>query len=1003
MFNFQAFIRRKWSEVSASSGQKGTVVDELAVKPTGLIMSDLNNTLVQQRKVNDISNWEDMTDEELDFFGNKFFYPRIDGDFTFGSVRIWFDEKQDITIGTDAVFISEDGFRFIAIQPGVISRSSFKNSVDRFALYYVDVPIIATSKGNQFNVDAGQITQVDNVDFVYKMVSNPDDMLNGSKYETNPEYYERLLFSVNDRSLMNKRSIFAGLPKQFPVVRSIYISGPGDKYMSRDLISGTDVSVDAQKADYLGKISGENLVKHVAFSSIYPPVSGDLLKQDWGPFSVKSDHPFPLTIESVDITADISSSGQNGDPGLHGYPLNKEMTDDQYKGLYFDDFKTVSEIATVDVFNIEDEDVGLEAITTPSSEWVHGAQGKKRGNMGTLNDGISDIDVMNFLNNDITLSTGAKNSISVGKDIGKRIGLKVSGTLTFPTAEEENVSPVGTNLQIMVGGINSDTVDGYTGIGFGIRLERPYPGVDLEEEDGLAYLYNAVVYIAHSEKYGAAQIFTEQEDIDSHISITDIGALAEKQWRIVGGIEYDFEFIIHDDLRVTLYLNKTEERLASDPNDHENNMWFDLPSKALNVYSNELFNKDTTHYGTTMKVTLDSNDITADHSWIIRDLRVFDTQESRATKLFSINVSELEDPISLSLRAFGSGSVNDILTEGFESYIWDKEATSVASGETSLTSGAWALLEGISNPIGEKDVLSNLITSEINNLERYKVSSRYGESIFILVVASGTSKMNSLFFGKLQEDIQSELNVDYIKAEGEALFLYHANNKTDIYAATFTNSEPLEITSLSITKNTNENVFEISEINGGKMPISEILSVTVGSVVSETEALSDTEFQVVRPDPLLSGSSKEVIQIVLDNITTDTITVEYTTYPEIANMQNFFDGTEFGKLFGDILVKHKSPVELSFTVFFTGPVNDDQLIDEIRQYFDDNSDGTFSTKELISHIYNEGLANNIQEPIEISYTRRTDEGTIETGTFTDTLTIRDIDFFLLDDVSVSRL
>ena len=73
MFNFQAFIRRKWAEVSASSGQKGTVIDELAVKPTGLVMADFNNALVQQRQVNNIAEWRNMTEDQLDFFGNKFF------------------------------------------------------------------------------------------------------------------------------------------------------------------------------------------------------------------------------------------------------------------------------------------------------------------------------------------------------------------------------------------------------------------------------------------------------------------------------------------------------------------------------------------------------------------------------------------------------------------------------------------------------------------------------------------------------------------------------------------------------------------------------------------------------------------------------------------------------------------------------------------------------------------------------------------------------------------
>lgn len=991
MFNFQAFIRRKWTEYSQSSGQKGTVVDELAVKPTGLIMADFNNTLVDQRRVNNIANWESMTDEELDFFGNKFFFPRIDGDFSFGTVRIWFDEKKNILLTTSTRFVSEGGYKFRAVQPGTISSSSFKNSTDRFALYYVDVQVVAVSKGNEYNTVTGGITSLEEVDFTYKMVSNQYDFTTGSKYETNQEYYDRMIYSINDRSMMNKRSMFARLPEFFPVVRSMYIAAPGDRYMNRDLVSGTDVSVNSQKADYLGKVSGENLVKHIAFFGIYPPETGDVRKEDWGPFSVETEYQYPLTIEPTDTTAEIEASGQSGDPAFHGFPLDQEFTDDLYKGLYFDDYKLFSEVTTTDLFNIDDENVGLENIVVPSSEWVHGAQGRGKGDLGELYDDLSETDIIAFNNNDITLSTGAKNNINVGKDIEKRVGVKLTGTLTVPEVTDEDTIPAGTNIQIMVGGVNSNIADGYTGIGFGVRLTGVYDN-DTQE-------HNVIIYMAHGESYGQAQVFATNDDILDHVSITDLGALAETTWVMEPGVEYEFEFILHDDLRTTVYMNKLTNPDVAEEN---NTLRWGLPKSALNMYSQELFNKNTDHYGTTMKIALDAIS-DSPFSWVVSDLKAFDTQQSRATQLYAINVKDMDDPISLSMRAFGNGSVNGVQSDGYLTYIWDKESSSIGSGTSELTRGAWTQLPEISNPNGAKDVLSNLLSHTIQNIERYQVDSRFGRNIFLLVVASGTSKANSLYAGDIADDIQSYVRVDYLKAEGESLFQYHANNKVDVYTTTVKNSEELETTSTVLTKTVGESFFEMSLDTDCKMPVEEIRSVTIGTAVSEVDALSDTEYTIVRTNDIYTNSSKEVIRVFLNNTDTDTITVEYTTYPEIENMQDFFDDTDYEKIYGNILIKHKIPAHLSFTVFFTGDINDDQLIDEIRTYVDDNSDGTFSTRELVSYLYNEGFVNNVQEPIEVTYSKTNDEGIIETGTFTDTLTIRDIDYFRIDDLSVSRL
>jgi len=236
MLDFWAFLRKKWSEYSKSRGQRGTVIDDLAVKPAGLILSDFYNALAEQRRVNNVSLWKTMTDEELNFFGNKFFIGRIDGDYSIGSVRIYFDEKKDIELPTIARVVSNSGFQYMPTQPGRISGSSFVNSTDRIALYHIDIPIIAVSKGDEYNTDANEITQLTGVDFVYNSVTNPEDIIHGSKYETNEEYFNRLLYSINDRSMMNKKSMIVLLPEFFPVINAMYIAGAGDRYMQRDLI-----------------------------------------------------------------------------------------------------------------------------------------------------------------------------------------------------------------------------------------------------------------------------------------------------------------------------------------------------------------------------------------------------------------------------------------------------------------------------------------------------------------------------------------------------------------------------------------------------------------------------------------------------------------------------------------------------------------------------------------------------------------------------------------------
>ena len=987
MFNFTAFIRKKWSEYSASSGQKGTVIDELAVKPSGLLLGDFYNSLVSQRNANDISNYTNMTNDDLDFFGNKFFIPRIQGDYAYGIARIYFDQKQTIEISSKALFTASSSLQYQAIQPGYISSGSFIRSTDSFALYYVDVPIIATSKGDTYNVDKGTINQILNVNFTYKMVTNPEDIINGGKYETNDAYFQRLNYGINDRSMMNKRSLLSKLPEFFPIIQTMYIAGSGDKYMNRDLVNAVDISKPIKKTDYLGKTQGSNMVASIAFNQIFPLEAGNINGATWGPLSIPSDYDYPISIDPVDVTST--------EPAMRGYMLNQECTDDMYKGVFFDDFKEYMEVKTTDLYNIANEGLGYNAVIIPSSDWIYGAHGKNNGDFGPLAQSYSAIDILNFSNNNIKVSGGMiSNVLSAGIDIKKRIGIKLSGTFVWPSPADDQALTEKSNIQFMVAGINGNIVNGFSGVGFGVRMFKTYVPDDINNP-------NAVLYFAHSERNQSVQIFGDTDDYTTY-GITYTGALAETQFRIQPDVEYEFEFVVYDDLKLTLYLNKTVPTVDTDPNHQENNIYVMLPSTVLGVYSKELTNKDTTHYGTTMKVTLDTPSQNASEIWTISNLKAFDISQKKATALFALNVEDLEDPITIYARANGSSSVNGLLSNGYKAYIWDKQLPSVSTSTSELATGAWAEISSLSNADGSKDALSALFSYDINNIDRYSIQNRFGNNIFIMFATTGKTKMNSKFSNEFMDDINSMLHIDYIKAESENINAYHSNNKADIFLSTLSNSTNPVVYTTALEKTNSDAYFEMSIDAECQMPVIDIISVTAGDTGS-AQLLGANDYAVIRDNPLYIGSSIEKIKIFLINYNANQIVVQYTSYPDIENIQNFFNGQNYGKVYGDILIRHKFPISLSFNLQYTGQTTTTQLIDSIKQYFDDHNDGVFIVRDFISYLYNQNLVNNVKEPVTVTYSRYNDDNELIYGQFTDSIETRSIDFYRLVNVTVNKL
>jgi hypothetical protein len=197
---------------------------------------------------------------------------------------------------------------------------------------------------------------------------------------------------------------------------------------------------------------------------------------------------------------------------------------------------------------------------------------------------------------------------------------------------------------------------------------------------------------------------------------------------------------------------------------------------------------------------------------------------------------------------------------------------------------------------------------------------------------------------------------------------------------------------------------EISERTGFRMPISEILRVTINKDTNYETVLSASDYDIYTDNPDYKNSSKEVLKLVANSsYVPSSITIEYIPYPDIDNIQREFDSGKHKNVYGDILIKHSYAVYLDFNIQFASDYDNNTVIDAIWKYIDNNNTGTFSINEMIRTLYNDGTVSNVKEPIVISYEKTYKDQNDVSGSFDSTISIKDIEYLIARNLTVERM
>ena len=1000
------YFRKQFEEYSGNKldGRKGTPVDELMVKPAGLVMQEFYDLLVQQKRINSPDLQADWTEEEMDYFASKYFLFRTQGDTVSVTVRVYFDFAETFQITPDTTFVNDTNLQYNPVESETISPSSYRPSDIPGARFYIDFLCQAAAPGDQYQIEANKITGIQNANFTWKSVTNRFQSLGGSTHETNTEFWERLQYSLNTRALNSERSITATLRQYFPSINSLFIAGAGNPYMVRDLVSGVPQTMREKISDFRGKFVDSKQVPSICFQNVFPPApTSSLGSTYWGPHSARSNYAYPLTIDSVaNGPIDINSANPRiSDPAFFGFPP-EEVSDEQYQRMYFHDIVNKLSYDSGVLFDLKRLDLPFTfnfslisevAKIVPNENWVYGEHAFKNGVVNGLPDGVGVKDILNFTNNLISMRPCGK-TISVGLDIKKFTGMKYSGQLVWSTGGSElYLDGKEANIQFLLGGKNEEIVDAFSGIGFGIKMFEEY---DSESADP-----NATVYFSMDSRYGSTSIYTNTTDLNAFTDTTSLNALKETAWRVEPGQPYLFEFIINDNLQLTLFIRKEENLSTINPSDNVFKM--DLPANVLQMYADTIqgifdfkrvYDFTPPRFGSTMKITLESpDDATLETTpFLISNLRAFDINPARAQLLIGIDAEKLEAPFKMNLAAEATGN-----SQGYQVFAWDKQKITLATGEDELTAGGWTELGDMSNPDGTVSSNGGILSQTLQSRDRFVSVSRYGEKIFLLISPTGTSSPAVLYNGDEGEDAISEVRVDYVNAESSTATQFHSNTMADIYVNTWKNETDIQSLTQTVEKVTGEEFFEISRENGFTIPLAEILSVSITSDFAG-RTLGQADYEIIYPEPTERLSGKEVIRLYTLDRSIDTITVNYIAYPDVMRMQDIFDDDRLRSAFGDMLAIHKAPVTLDISFQTAGDTDIKQMQDVTREYLD-----------TLTTVYSEnGLREYFDEReftiFDVATTYQyNDEGEISrSGTVEESLTIKSVEFFKSGVISVNE-
>lgn len=243
----------------------GDGITDLLIKPAELLLDPVVRENSRIRNILSFRDPSTLTLDEAQALGANFFVDRDSGDFSRGKVRVYYTSPQGQKITPANVCTSRSGLGYFPVGIQSISVDEMLFNTEG-SLFYFDISVVAEKAGDQYNLDAGEITSISGLSSSVK-VTNKVRFRGGVQADDTATYMGQIKQSITERSLVTTRGIATQLTNAFPEMTRLSVVGFNDPEMQRDVLEAESVGPIAAAGTHgLSLFDGLNGAKSRRFS-----------------------------------------------------------------------------------------------------------------------------------------------------------------------------------------------------------------------------------------------------------------------------------------------------------------------------------------------------------------------------------------------------------------------------------------------------------------------------------------------------------------------------------------------------------------------------------------------------------------------------------------------------------------------------------------------------------------------------------------------------------------